>query len=267
MPVPQGVAGELCIAGPQVARGYFDRPELTTERFGIDPFQSGGARMYRTGDLARWRADGRIEFIGRNDFQVKIRGFRIELGEIEAAIARCDGVRDAVVVAHEHAPGDRRLVAYVVMAPGVAPSPTALRDTLAGQLAEFMLPSAFIALDALPLTPNGKIDRRALPAPEAGTESLREHVPPEGEYEVRLAAIWADLLGLERVGRDDRFFEVGGNSLVITRLGFAVKEAFGVTANVGDLYGLHSLRDMAAFVQAQCERRAAAVETIVEFDL
>ena len=267
MPVPQGVAGELCIAGPQVARGYFDRPELTAERFSRDPFHPGDARMYRTGDLARWRADGRIEFIGRNDFQVKIRGFRIELGEIEAALARCAGVRDAVVLAREHGPGDRRLVAYVVMSPGVEPSPTALRDALAGQLAEFMLPSAFIALDALPLTPNGKIDRRALPAPEPGADTLRAHVPPEGEYEIRLAAIWAELLGLERVGRDDRFFEVGGNSLVITRLGFAVKEAFGVTANVGDLYGLHSLRDMAAFVQAQCERRAAAAETIVEFDL
>ncbi len=266
-PVPPGVAGELCIAGPQVARGYFDRPELSAERFCRDPFWPDDARMYRTGDLGRWRTDGQIEFLGRNDFQVKIRGFRIELGEIEAALARCAGVRDAVVLALEHAPGDRRLVAYVVMVPGIAPSPATLRDALAGELAEFMLPSAFVMLDALPLTPNGKIDRRALPAPAASADPLRAHAPPEGEYETRLAAIWGELLGLERVGRDDRFFEIGGNSLVITRLGFAVKEAFGVTANVGDLYGLHSLRDMAAFVQTQCERRAASVQTIVEFDL
>ncbi len=266
-PVPPGVAGELCIAGPQVARGYFDRPELSAERFCRDPFRPGDERMYRTGDLGRWRTDGRIEFIGRNDFQVKIRGFRIELGEIEAALARCAGVRDAVVLAREHPSGVRRLVAYVVMAPGVEPSPAALRDALAGELADFMLPSAFVVLDALPLTPNGKIDRRALPAPDANQDPLRAHTPPEGEYETRLAEIWCELLGLERVGRDDRFFEVGGNSLVITRLGFAVKEAFGVTANVSDLYGLHSFRDMAAFIQAQCERRVATTQTIIEFDL
>ncbi|MCF7222341.1 non-ribosomal peptide synthetase [Marilutibacter chinensis] len=266
VPVPPGVAGELYIAGPQVARGYFDRPELSAQCFSRDGISSD-ARMYRTGDLARWRQDGSIEFVGRNDFQVKIRGFRIELGEIEAAIARCSGVRDAVVLAREDSPGERRLVAYVVMAPGEALAASTLRRTLAGELAEFMLPSAFVALDELPLTANGKIDRRALPAPDHHATASCAYVPPEGEYERTLAGIWCQLLGVERVGREDRFFEIGGNSLVITRLGFAVKEAFGVTATVGDLYGLHSLRDMAAFVQAQCDRRASATETLVEFDL
>jgi amino acid adenylation domain-containing protein len=267
-PVPQGVIGEICIAGPQVARGYLGRHELTAERFSIDPFQGDGIdRLYKTGDLGRWRMDGSIEFIGRKDFQVKIRGFRIELGEIEAHLAACIGVQDAVVLAREDQPGEKRLVAYVVMASEVELSTSSLRDALAINLAEFMIPSAFIAMPAFPLTPNGKIDRKALPAPNANTCPLREYVAPIGEYEERMAQIWMELLGMERIGRDDRFFEVGGNSLVITRLGFAVKEAFGVTANVGQLYGLHSLRDMAAFCQDQCERRTAIAESTVVFDL
>jgi hypothetical protein len=222
-PVPLGVTGELYIGGAGVARGYLNRPELTAERFIADPFggESGG-RLYKTGDLGRYRTDGAIEYLGRNDFQVKIRGFRVELGEIESRLQGCAGVRDAVVVAREDVPGDKRLVAYVVGEPEVELSASTLREALSSVLAEYMVPSAYVMLPSLPLTPNGKLDRRALPAPDASAVVSRAYEAPLGEVEEAIAQVWQELLGLERVGRHDQFFELGGHSLlaiqVVSRL-------------------------------------------------
>ncbi|PHM27778.1 non-ribosomal peptide synthetase [Xenorhabdus budapestensis] len=228
-PVPIGVAGEIYIGGVGVARGYLNRPDLTAERFVTDPFsEQPDARMYKTGDLGRWLPDGTIEYLERNDFQVKIRGFRIELGEIETQLAKCDGVKDVVVTAHEDENGNKRLVAYLV--PHSATTHSAitqsaitldiiqLREQLSTQLMEYMLPSAYVILDAFPLTPNGKIDRKALPAPDRTAIISREYQAPAGEAEQQLATVWQELLGVEQVGRHDNFFELGGHSLLVVSL-------------------------------------------------
>ena len=204
-PVPLGVIGELYIGGAGVARGYLNRPELTRERFVPDPFSSNAqARMYRTGDLARYLPDGNIEFLGRNDSQVKLRGFRIELGEIEARLRQCAGIKEAAVIAREDVPGDKRLVAYFTTAAqatrGRAEKQdgsaliSALRTELATHLPDYMVPSAFVHLEALPLTVSGKLDRKALPAPDASALLQRTYQAPEGHIEQALAAIWAELL-------------------------------------------------------------------------
>ncbi|MDF0607195.1 amino acid adenylation domain-containing protein, partial [Neisseriaceae bacterium TC5R-5] len=267
-PVPLGVSGEIHIGGAGVARGYLNRPELTAERFIVDPFsQQAGARMYKTGDLGRWLADGNIEYLGRNDFQVKVRGFRIELGEIEAKLAACAGVREAVVLAREDVAGDKRLVAYLVLNAGVTLEPADLRSHLSTSLAEYMLPSAFVMLDALPLTPNGKLDRKALPAPDDSALVTREYEAPQGELEIPLAEIWQDLLGVERVGRHDNFFELGGHSLLIVSLierlrlldltlevsaVFAAPTLAGMASKLsGDT---HSMRVPANLIPADCRR-------------
>ncbi|HEU4881353.1 MAG TPA: amino acid adenylation domain-containing protein, partial [Longimicrobium sp.] len=222
-PVPVGTPGELYIGGVQVARGYLDRPGLTAERFVPDPFSAeGGARLYRTGDRARWRVDGAIEYLGRLDFQVKIRGFRIELGEIEAALRQHEGVADCVVVAREDA-GEQRLVAYIV---GEAET-EALRAHVRRSLPEYMVPSAFVSLDALPLTANGKLDRKALPAPELASAGER-YVAPRTPAEEVLAEIWAEVLRLERVGVEESFFELGGHSLLATRVVSRVRDVFAI---------------------------------------
>ncbi|WP_141554442.1 non-ribosomal peptide synthetase, partial [Xenorhabdus kozodoii] len=218
-PVPRGVAGEIYIGGVGVARGSLNRPELTAERFLADPFAAKpGARLYKTGDLGRWLPDGNIDYLGRNDFQVKLRGFRIELGEIEARLTQCDGVREAVVIAREDEPGQKRLVAYLRPEDGAERVPTALREQLSQYLADYMLPSAFVALDSFPLTPNGKLDRKALPAPDLAAVATRDYAAPVGEREIALSQIWQNLLGLEQVSRHDHFFELGGHSLMIVSL-------------------------------------------------
>ncbi|WP_235570028.1 non-ribosomal peptide synthetase, partial [Lysobacter sp. Root916] len=218
-PVPVGVAGELYIGGDGVARGYLNQPALTAERFVRDPFSAAPqARMYKTGDLGRWLPDGNIEYLGRNDFQVKIRGFRIELGEIEARLAGCAGVREAVVLAREDEPGDKRLVAYLTADTGADLSVAELRTRLSAQLPDYMVPSAFVVLDAFPLTPNGKLDRKALPAPDATSLMRREYEAPQGEIEQELAEVWQSLLNIEQVGRHDHFFELGGHSLLVVAM-------------------------------------------------
>ncbi|HEJ6963450.1 TPA: amino acid adenylation domain-containing protein [Serratia marcescens] len=216
-PVPLGAVGELYIGGVQVARGYLHRPELTAERFLSDPFAPGG-RMYRTGDVARYLANGDIEYLGRNDQQVKIRGFRIECGEIEAALATHPAVREAVVDARAVG-DDKRLVAWVVPAADVAEETLAgaLRQHVSAALPDYMVPSAWVVVAALPLSPNGKLDRRALPEPQ-GAQSQAAYEAPQGEHETLLAAIWRELLNVERVGRHDNFFELGGHSLLAVRL-------------------------------------------------
>ena len=215
-PVPIGVVGELHIGGAGVARGYLGRPELTAERFVPDTFGAPGTTRYRTGDLARWRRDGVIEFIGRLDNQVKIRGFRIETGEIEAALKAQPDVRDAAVIAREDRPGHKRLIAYYVEAAPLTQE--ALRAALARTLPEFMRPALYVRLDALPVTVNGKLDRRALPTPDTRRPELAvAYAAPRDANEMQVCALFADLLGLDRVGRDDNFFELGGNSLLAVR--------------------------------------------------
>ncbi|MXV13445.1 amino acid adenylation domain-containing protein, partial [Xanthomonas sp. LMG 8992] len=250
-PVPIGVIGELYIGGAGVARGYLNRPELTAERFLADPFASDpDARMYRTGDLGRWRPDGNIEYLGRNDFQVKVRGFRIELGEIEARLAACTGVREAVVLAREDVPGDKRLVAYVVPQQGHALVVVEVRQALLQALPEYMVPSAFVILETLPLTPNGKLDRQALAAPDRAALASRDYVPPLGEIEQSLATIWQELLGLERVGRHDHFFELGGHSLLAVRLVTRLRATRNVELAVGNVFVAPTLAALATVIAA-----------------
>ncbi|HEX2092308.1 MAG TPA: amino acid adenylation domain-containing protein, partial [Longimicrobiaceae bacterium] len=204
-PVPVGVVGELYLAGDGLARGYAARPELTAERWLPSPFGPPGSRMYRVRDRVRWRTSGELEYVGRTDFQVKVRGHRIELGEIESGLLRHPLVREAVAVVREDAPGAARLVAYLVPArDGAAPTTAELREHLRERLPEYMLPSAFVVLEALPLTPNGKLDRRVLPAPEVGSEAA--YVAPRTPVEEVLAGIWSELLGVERIGIHDDFF-------------------------------------------------------------
>ncbi len=229
-PAPVGIPGELFLGGDNVARGYLGRPELTAEKFVPDPFAprgTAGARLYRTGDRARWLAGGEIEFLGRTDQQVKVRGFRIEPGEVEAALEAHPAVREAVVVVREDAPGDRRLVAYLVAAAGEAmPGGPELRAWLAGSLPEYMVPAAFVALESLPLTPSGKLHRRALPAPDAAAAD-EGYVAPRTPAEATLAGIFAAVLRRERVGVHDGFFALGGHSLLATRVASRVRDAFG----------------------------------------
>jgi amino acid adenylation domain-containing protein len=227
-PVPQGVVGELWIGGEGVARGYLNRTELTRERFIEDPFHEG-ERMYRTGDLARHLPDGRLECLGRIDNQVKIRGYRIELGEIEATLSTHEGVRDCVVIARKEHTGDARLLAYVVPNDAHRPTIEDLRTHLMTVLPDYMIPSAFAFLDAIPLTPNGKIDRSALPIPGADLSDLSiGYVAPRNQVEHIMAEIWADVLGVKKVGVFDHFFELGGHSLSATRLIARLKSAFQI---------------------------------------
>ena len=236
-PAPIGVAGEIHVGGAGVARGYLHRPELTAERFIADPFSgTAGERLYKTGDLGRWMPDGTIEYLGRNDFQVKIRGFRIELGEIEARLAACAGVKECIVIAREDVPGDKRLVAYLVAHDGAALQTAALRAELANHLSDYMIPLAFVVLDAFPLTPSNKIDRKALPAPDGSAVAAREYEAPQGKIEATIAAIWCKLLHLERVGRQDHFFELGGHSLLAVQLMSAIRQELALEINLRELF-------------------------------
>ncbi|HEY0781316.1 MAG TPA: amino acid adenylation domain-containing protein, partial [Thermoanaerobaculia bacterium] len=232
-PVPAGASGELYIGGVQVGRGYHGRPELTAERFLPDPLAcEPGKRLYRSGDLARHEAGGAVEYLGRIDHQVKIRGFRIELGEIEAALAAHPAVREAVVMAREDRPGDLRLVAYLTSDQTPPPTVDDLRRFLAARLPEYMLPVAFLRLPQLPLSANGKLDRAALPAPGSSRPDLeREYVAPRNPLEETLAAIWCEVLGIEKIGVLDSFFALGGDSIRSVRVVALAKEK-GLTLTV-----------------------------------
>ncbi|UNO44069.1 non-ribosomal peptide synthetase [Streptomyces sp. MST-110588] len=250
-PVPPGVAGELYLSGDGMGRGYVNRPGITSERFVADPFGEPGARMYRSGDLVRWLPDGNLDFVSRTDFQVKIRGLRIELGEIEAAAAAHPAVAQALVLARDDHGGSKRLVAYAVPEAGSqAPAPEELKEFIGRSLPSYMVPSAVIVLDAFPLTPNGKVDRRALPSPDdaAGT---REYVAPRNPGEELVADIWADVLGVEKVGVTDNFFDLGGDSILSIQVISRVREIFMIDLPARTLFDNPTVADLAAAVEAQ----------------
>ncbi|MEX3860226.1 amino acid adenylation domain-containing protein, partial [Paraburkholderia sp. BR10923] len=262
-PVPFGAVGELYVGGAGVARGYLNRPELTAERFIGSPFVEGD-RLYRTGDLARYLPDGNLEFLGRNDDQVKIRGFRIEPGEIAARLIEHAWVRDAVVVAQQDGAGEKRLVAYVVCAPEAASNGLdgselagALRAHISAHLPDYMVPAAFVRLAALPLTVNGKLDRKALPAPDDEAYAHRAYEAPQGEVEITLAQIWAELLGVERVGRHDHFFALGGHSLLAVQLMERLRRR-SLRIEVRTLFVKPVLADLAASLSSHHEMAVPA---------
>lgn len=249
-PVPIGIYGELSIGGAGLAHGYLGRPELTAEKFVPDPFGGEpGARLYRTGDLVRYREDGNLEFGGRLDHQVKVRGFRIELGEVEAALLRHASVRAAVVVAREDQPGEQRLIAYVVGNASI-PTPGEWRTFLIQRLPEYMIPPVFVSLEELPLLPNGKVNRRALPAADASRPELRRaFVAPENPTQERLAEIWMSVLGIDRVGIYDDFFELGGDSILATRLVSRIRRIFEVELPLRELFWKSTVFELAAAIE------------------
>lgn len=250
--VPIGVTGEIYIAGAGLARGYLGRPELTAHRFVSNPLDAEPeARMYRTGDLGLWRADGTVEYLGRNDDQVKIRGYRIELGEIEAQLARHELVKEAAVVAREDTPGSKRLVAYVTLHADRGASVDELRAYLKSVLPEYMIPSALVVLDSLPLTPSGKLDRRALPTPELSACASYDYEAPQGQVEEVIGQIWQELLHVDKISRNDNFFEIGGHSLLAIRALFRVNQALGSNLRGVDAYNSPTVRELAEHIQGR----------------
>jgi len=243
-PVPEGIAGELLIGGQGLARGYLNRPELTAEKFINNPFTpQESQRLYRTGDLARFREGGRIEYIGRSDFQVKIRGFRIELGEIETVLSQHSAVKAAAVIVREDDPGDKKLVAYVTIKPDQAVTPPVLREYLKTHLPDYMVPATFVVMDEFPLTHNGKLDRKALPVPETNLLNLGSGFQsPRNEIEQQIADVWAEILKIDRVGIDDNFFDLGGESFKVIR----VVQKIGHGVGVMDIFTSPTVRNLAA---------------------
>ena len=247
-PVPVGVTGELHIAGAGLARGYLNRPELVSEKFIVNPFgKYPMGRLYKTGDWVRYLPGGEIEFLGRIDEQIKIRGYRIELGEIEAILGQHAGIQQAVVLARENAPGDRRLVAYVVATPGSALSANDLRTFLLQNLPEYMVPSLFVSLESLPLTANGKLDRKALPTPDQTRRELNETIaPPRTPLEAILASIWSEVLKLDKVGIHDNFFHLGGHSLLAIQVITRIRNSFSIDLPVRTLFEAPTIAQLVA---------------------
>ena len=250
-PVPIGVPGELYVTGRGLARGYLARPGLTAERFIANPFGAAGMRMYRTGDLVWWNGDGQLEFAGRADNQVKIRGFRVEPGEIEAVLRRHPGVAEAVVIARQDTAGPKRLVAYVMPATDSFVTPAELREHTAEALPGYMIPAAFVVVGEWPLSPNGKLDRRALPAPDWGAVTHGEYVPPRTDAERIVAGIWAAVLDVERVGRQDDFFALGGDSILGIHVVSRIGAAFGVQLPARAVFDTRTVARLAELLPAQ----------------
>jgi amino acid adenylation domain-containing protein len=253
-PVPVGVLGELYIGGVSLARGYLNRPELTAERFVPDPFGVIGGRLYATGDLARYRLDGSIEFVGRSDYQVKFRGIRIELGEVESRLRRHAAVRDAVVMVREDTLGDARLIAYVTLDSKI--DVDLLHEFLKANLPDYLLPSFIVELSSFPLTPNGKINRREFPAPDlAGERQRKPFIAPRTPIEQSLSKIWSDFLNIDRVGINESFFDLGGHSLMATRLLSRIREVFNVELPLRDLFNSPTIDNLAmTIVKLQAEQ-------------
>jgi amino acid adenylation domain-containing protein len=263
-PVPVGFEGELYIGGEGLARGYFERPELTRDKFVLDAFSSRpDARMYRTGDLARFRRNGDVEFLGRIDHQVKIRGFRIELGEIEAVLEQLPAVRQAVVVAREDSPGDKRLVAYVVPETASILRSGEMRAHVRKQLPDYMTPAAFVQLGTLPLTPNGKVDRNSLPAPKAADyEAGLDYVAPRDTTEGRLAELWEEVLGIRPIGVTTSFFDLGGRSILAARLFTKISRTFGKDLPLATLFQAPTIEQLAKELRPQSQSRYSTLVPI-----
>lgn len=269
-PAPIGVTGQLHIGGAGLARGYLNRPDLTAEKFMPDPFSGRpGERLYKSGDLARHMPDGNIEFLGRMDRQVKVRGFRIEPGEIETTLVASASVREAVVQVREDSPGDQRLVAYIVPAPRVTPTNDELRDFLKDRLPEYMVPSAFVILRALPLTANGKVDLAALPAlQDASLADEASYVAPRNDVDEVIAEIWAEILGRERVGIHNNFFEMGGHSLLVMQILARLQDSFQMSLPPRVLFDIVTVAGLADFivsnqpVPGQVEKIAAILKRV-----
>jgi amino acid adenylation domain-containing protein len=250
-PVPIGIYGELYIGGAGLSLGYLNRPELTAEKFVPNPFGGEpGARLYRTGDLVRYGEDGNLEFGGRLDHQVKVRGFRIELGEVEAALSRHESVRAVVVDAREVREGEQRLVAYVVGNQKQMPAASEWRAFLIQRLPEYMIPSLFVSLEELPLLPNGKVNRAALPAPDASRPELRrEYVAAENPTQARLVELYMNVLALDKVGIHDDFFELGGDSILATRLVSRVRRVFEIELSLRELFWKPTVFELAEVIE------------------
>ena len=262
-PVPVGVAGELHIGGVNLARGYLHQPELTAEKFVPNPFPELDAdRLYRTGDLARFLPDGNVEYLGRTDNQVKIRGYRIELGEIEAALEEQPEIKQAVVIAREDRPGDKRLVAYLVAAASTVPTTLELRTRLKRRLPDYMVPTAYVFLDQIPISTNGKIDRKALPLP-AETQPLQAdiNIAPQSHLEKTLVGMWAEVLGVQQVGLDDDFFDLGGHSLVGVRLFAKIKKTYQVDLELAVLFEARTVRRLADVIRKAQQPAGAEQKT------
>jgi non-ribosomal peptide synthetase component F len=249
-PVLVGVAGELYVGGDGLSSGYFNRPEITAEKFVPNPFsESGGDRLYKTGDLVRWLADGSIEFMGRVDRQVKIRGLRIEPGEIAAMLATHADVCESVVLVREDLPGDRRLIAYFTT--NTTTDISALRDYLKERLPNYMIPSAFVQMDSFPVTPNGKTDFRAFPAPANDLTVSASFVAPQNQLEESIAQIWQQVLGLQAVGTQDNFFDAGGNSLSLIQVQGRLQETLQREIPVVDLFQYATIQGLAQRLSQQ----------------
>jgi amino acid adenylation domain-containing protein len=262
-PVPVGVPGELYVGGAGLARGYWDRPDLTAERFVPHPFnEEPGARLYKTGDRVRYLPDGTVEFLGRTDHQIKIRGFRIEPGEIETVLTQHPDVRQAVVVAREDEPGEKRLVAYVVPTELASPNAQVLRDFLKSQLPAYMIPSAFVSITELPLSPNGKVDASRLPRPENCTSEEEEFIAPRTPVEEMIAEMWAEVLRVERVGVFDDFFALGGHSLLATQIIARIRDAFDVNISMRTLFENPTIAGLAVIVVQQLVEKNGGVQMV-----
>ncbi len=250
-PVPIGIPGELYIAGDGLARGYYNLPELTREKFLPDPFSGiDGSRMYRTGDLVQQTVEGKLEFLNRVDSQVKIRGFRIELGEIESALAQYQTIRDNVVIVREDSPGDKRIISYIIRQEEMETDISELRMFLKTKVPEYMVPSSFVFIGQFPLTPNGKIDRKALPKPEdTQLESKSIYVEPQTEMERKLERIWCEILKLKRIGTDEGFFDIGGHSMLAVTLMIKIEKELGIRIPLATLFNHSTIREMADFFE------------------
>jgi len=247
---PIGVAGELCIAGDGLARGYLNKPQLTEEKF-VENHYEPGELMYRTGDLSRWLPNGDIEYIGRIDNQVKLRGFRIELGEIENQLLKNEEIKETVVVDREDKQGNKYLCAYIVS--GKEMTISELRGCLSKKLPDYMIPAYFMQIEKMPLTPNGKIDRKALPEPDGEINTGVEYVAPRNEIEEKLVNVWSEVLGLERIGIDDDFFVLGGHSLKAIQVVSMIHKILNVEVPVGELFSNSTVRKIGEYISKSKE--------------
>jgi acyl-coenzyme A synthetase/AMP-(fatty) acid ligase/acyl carrier protein len=254
---PVGIAGEICLSGAGVTRGYHNRPELTKEKFIKDPYSKDKTqRLYKTGDLGRWTKDGNIEYLGRIDEQVKIRGYRIELGEIESTLQQSGLVSQAVVVARTNKEGNKYLVAYTVSQNATAVGQEAVTfekeqaiNFLKEKLPEYMVPQIWVELEQLPLTPNGKVDKKALPDPDLNTLLSKQYEAPQTQTEEQLATIWQELLGLEKVGVNDNFFELGGHSLLAMRLLTLIEREFQISLTIQAIFQFSTIKEIAQYIE------------------